>query len=128
MNEFIYFIRKSIDSKEALTPKLHHEFLKSCEIYINKLIEQGRLISAQPLLRNGKIISYKSELWSEKEVNISNKIIGGYYHILANDLQEAVSIAKENPEFVYNRDIEIEVRPIKMKEETTEFVYPISKG
>ena len=48
----------------------------------------------------------------------------GYYHILANDIDEAVAMAKENPEFEYVLSASIEVRPIKMKEEKTDFVYP----
>jgi len=46
----------------------------------------------------------------------------GYYHILANDIDEAIAIAKENPEFAYVPSATIEVRPAKMKEEKTNFV------
>jgi hypothetical protein len=35
-------------------------------------------------------------------------------------------MAKENPEFEYVPSASIEVRPIKMKEEKTNFVYPSS--
>ena len=48
----------------------------------------------------------------------------GYYHIYAGDLQEAIGIAKLNPEFEYGSTVRIEVRPIKIKEATTGFVYP----
>ncbi len=54
----------------------------------------------------------------------SGQIISGYYHIRAENLDEAISIAQENPEFIYNTGTCIEVRPIKMKEETTGFEYP----
>ena len=39
-------------------------------------------------------------------------------------MNEAIAIAKENPEFEYVPTATIEVRPIKMKEEATKFVYP----
>jgi hypothetical protein len=39
-------------------------------------------------------------------------------------MNEAVSIAKENPEFEYGTTARIEVRPIKTKEVTTNYVYP----
>lgn len=48
----------------------------------------------------------------------------GNYHILAKDMDEAISIAKENPEFEYGTTARIEVRLIKTKEETTDYVYP----
>ena len=40
------------------------------------------------------------------------------------DINEAIAMAKENPEFEYVPSATIEVRPIKMKEEQTNFVYP----
>ena len=51
----------------------------------------------------------------------------GYYHIRARDFDEAVSIAKQNPEFDFSTTARIEVRPLKVEEESTSFVYP-SKG
>ncbi|TWI94540.1 hypothetical protein JN11_04650 [Mucilaginibacter frigoritolerans] len=39
-------------------------------------------------------------------------------------MDEAVAIAKSNPEFEYVVSATIEVRPIKVKEEQTNFVYP----
>ena len=51
----------------------------------------------------------------------------GYYHILANDLDEAIAIAKRNPEFAFIKGAHIEVRPVKMMEQSTGFEYPQGK-
>jgi len=51
-------------------------------------------------------------------------VVAGYYHLQAADLDEAIAIAKRNPEFDYNPTASIEVRQIKKKEEATGFVYP----
>ena len=40
------------------------------------------------------------------------------------ELLEAIAIAKENPEFEYGTTATIEVRPVKMMEDATGFVYP----
>ena len=124
MKEFMFFIRKQTDSKASLPPETHHDFLKSCESYIGKLKKEGKLISAQPVDRAGKIISGNAGNWKQTVFNETTEVIGGYYHILATDLDEAITIAKANPEFEFNKDTRIEVRPIKMKEETTGFTYP----
>jgi hypothetical protein len=50
--------------------------------------------------------------------------VGSYYHIRANDIREAVAIARDNPEFEYVPSATIEIRPVKTKEEKTAFVYP----
>ena len=128
MKEFMFFIRKQTDSKLSLAPEVHQQFLKGCENYIGNLKQQGKLISAQPIDRIGKIISGKAGNWNESPFNETAEVIGGYYHILADNLDDAIEIAKANPEFEFNQGTRIEVRPIKMKEESTGFVYPTKKG
>src|SRR5215467_13486174 len=124
MKEFMFFIRKQSDSKLTLSPEKHEQFLKGCESYIDNLKKQGKLISAQPIERDGVIVSSSNKGWKDVPFNETKEVIGGYYHILAEDLLEAIEIAKANPEFEYNPDTRIEVRPIKMKEDSTGFVYP----
>jgi len=124
MKEFMFFIRKQSDSELTLSPERHQQFLKGCETYIAKLKKEGKLISAQPIEREGNIISRKDNVWKDVSFSETKEVIGGYYHILAEDLSEEIALAKANPEFEYNPDTRIEVRPIKMKEDTSGFVYP----
>jgi hypothetical protein len=124
MKEFMLLIRNEIDHQAEWPSERHQEFLKKCEIYIDNLKKEGKLISAQPLLREGKIISGKKGSWNDVPFNETKEVQVGYYHILAGDMNEAVSIAKENPEFEYGTTARIEVRPIKTKEVTTNYVYP----
>lgn len=127
MKEFIFFIRKQTNSSDTLPPEVHQQFLKACETYIEDLKQQGKLISAQPIVWQGSIISGKKDNWNNAAINETGEVIGGYYHILTNNLDEAIEIAKGNPEFTFNEGTRIEVRPIKMKEETTGFIYPTNK-
>lgn len=120
----MFFIRKEADHQTTLSPQQHQEFLKGCETYIGQLKADGKLIAAQPIDRKGIILSNDGGEWKETAFNEVPEVIGGYYHILATDLNEAISIAKRNPEFAYPTGARIEVRPIKMKEQSTGFVYP----
>jgi hypothetical protein len=124
MKEFMFYIRNIGDHKSTLSPEEHKAFLKECEEYIAKLKSEKRLLAAQPIAREGKIISGKEGAWKEDAIDATKEIQVGYYHILASDLEEAITIAKGNPEFAYGTTARIEVRPIKMKEETTGYVYP----
>ncbi|MCX6291737.1 MAG: YciI family protein [Bacteroidetes bacterium] len=124
MKEFMFLIRNAGDQKSAHAPGQHREFLEKCEVYISTLKKEGRLISAQPVERQGKIISGSNGKWKEEPFTIKKEMWVGYYHILADDLEEAVAIAKKNPEFEYGTMASIEVRPLKMMEVTTGFVYP----
>lgn len=124
MKEFMLLIRNENDSKSGFSPEQHLEFVNQCSVYIGNLQKDGKLISAQPLVREGKIISGTNGAWKKVPFNETKEVMVGYYHILAKDLDEAIEIAKGNPEFAYTTTARIEVRPIKMKEESTGFVYP----
>ena len=117
-------IRNEGDGKAGLSPEQQQQFLKACMVYIQDLVKKGKLKSAQPLVREGKMISGKPGAFKDGPYNESKEIIVGYYHIIAKDMDEAIAIAQGNPEFSYNKGAKIEVRPIKTVEESTSFVYP----
>jgi hypothetical protein len=124
MKEFMLLILNRGDSKRAMSAKQHTAFVKECEAYIAQLKKDGKLISAQPLVKEGKIVSGSEGSWKEISLQPNREIQVGYYHILAADIDEAVAIAKRNPEFHYTPTAKIEVRPVKAMEENTGFVYP----
>ncbi len=117
-------IKNQGDGKANLSPEEQQQFLKSCEVYIENLKKSGQLISAQPLIREGVILTKSEESIQESPFDAAKWIQVGYYHILANDLDEAIHIAKRNPEMTYVKGASIEVRPLKMVEQTTGFQYP----
>ena len=124
MLEFMLLILNQADSKSSFSAATELEFLNSCKAYIAKLEDAGLLIAAQPLLREGLVVKGNKGNWIEASLNLKEQIQVGYYHIRATDLEQALSIAKENPEFAFTQTAAIEVRPVKMKEIKTEFVYP----
>ena len=128
MKEFMLLIRNEIDHQAAWPPERHKQFVEKCMIYIEGLTKAGKLKSAQPMVREGTMVSGSKGAWKEGPFNEHKEVIVGYYHILANDLNDAIAIAKQNPEFEFGKTARVEVRPIKMKEENTGFVYPNRKG
>jgi hypothetical protein len=127
MKEFMFYIRNEKDAKKSLTEDQHLAFIKQCEVYIGKLKSENKLIAAQPIVREGVVLKKTDNGWTEKDIATDKETQVGYYHILANDLDEAIKIAKDNPEFAYVPSATIEVRPIKTKEVETGFVYPTTK-
>ena len=120
----MFYIRNEKDAKKTLSAEEHLAFIKKCEIYIGKLKNENKLIAAQPIVREGVIIKKYGNGWTEKDIRQDPEVQVGYYHILAKDIDEAIAIAKNNPEFEYVPSATIEVRPIKTKEIETGFVYP----
>lgn len=122
--EFMLYIRNAGDAKAALTADKHSDFIRKCEVYIERLKASGKLIAAQPIVREGFIVAKSDGGWTTVPVDPSGEVQVGYYHILANDMDEAIALAKENPEFEFVPSATVEVKPIKTKEAETGFVYP----
>ena len=127
MKEFMFYIRNEKDAKNSLTPNEHLAFIKKCETYIGVLKSENKLIAAQPIVREGVVIKKSKGVWTEKDIAKDTETQVGYYHILADNIDEAIKIAKDNPEFEYVPSASIEVRPVKTKESETGFVYPTKK-
>lgn len=124
MKEYMLLIRNIMDNQSDWPEEKHEGFLKACENYIGGLKKEEKLIAAQPMQREGRMISGSAEDWSEGPFREGHEVIVGYYHIRARDMEDAIAIAKQNPEFSYTKTARVEVRPIKSREEETGFEYP----
>ena len=122
--EFMLYIRNEGDAKAALTQGEHLAFIKQCEVYIGQLKAKKSLIAAQPLIREGCILKKTASGWNNTPIDPTKETHVGYYHILADNIDEAIEIAKQNPEFSFVPSATIEVRPLKTIEAATKFVYP----
>src|SRR5438105_651509 len=109
MKEFMLLIRNQSDSKSDFSSEKNQQFLNDCRVYINNLTKEEKLKSAQPLIREGKMISGSKGAWRDAPFNETKEVIVGYYHIVAKDLDEAIEIAKGNPEFKYTSRARVEV-------------------
>ncbi len=117
-------IRNEIDHQADWPAERNLRYLKDCEVYIDRLKKDGRLIAAQPLVKTGIIVSRSGDDWNVRPMRGKGEVQVGYYHVLADDMDEAIAIAKLNPEFSYGTSARIEVRPVRTNEEETGFVYP----
>jgi len=122
--EYMLYIRNNGDAKKALSPADHLAFIKQCEVYIGELKANDNLIAAQPIVREGATISKNGSDWNIVAIDPDQEVQVGYYHLKADNLEDAIDLAKSNPEFAFVPSASIEVRPIKMREEQTGFVYP----
>ena len=114
MKEFMLLIRTEGDHLSSLTPEKQQEHLQRVIIYIEDLMKNGKLKSAQPLEMESTIISGTKGKLKDGPFNESKEVIAGYFMILAKDMNEAIEIGKRNPIFESATSARIEVRPIKI--------------
>jgi len=124
MNDYMLRVLNRGDHQKTWTPERHTEFVKKCEVYIKGLQQAGQLHAAQPLAKQGAVVSGANGHFSVAPLDVAQEIQTGYYHIRAENLDAAIAIAKGNPEFEYSATARVEVRPLKAEEAATGFVYP----
>lgn len=85
-------------------------------VYMGDLMKSGKLKSAQPLEQAGIIISGAKGKLKDGPFNETKEVIAGYFLVQAEDMNEAIQIARRNPIFGLEVTGRIEVRPIKVIE------------
>ncbi|MDO5979347.1 YciI family protein [Flavivirga spongiicola] len=106
------FIKTKGDHLAELSPEEQQAHVQKIGKYIGGLMESGKLKGAQPLEMDGAIIHGNKGVFKDGPFNESKEVIVGYFHIVAENLEEAIEIAKANPMFD-DAEATIEVRPIK---------------
>jgi hypothetical protein len=94
-----------------LSPEELQNVMGQWTAWYERLIDQGKIISAHPLLDEGKIVTWKKgQTVAEGPFTESKEAIGGYFLLQIVDLEEALEIAKECPALKYG--MTVEVRPV----------------
>jgi hypothetical protein len=79
--------------------------------WFERLSQQGKVTSGHPLMPEGKIVSGKNgRIVADGPFAESKETIGGYFLLQVDDLDQAVTIAKECPALEYG--LTVEVRPV----------------
>lgn len=79
--------------------------------WFNGLMTSGQAIAGNPLEKEGKVISGKNgKVVSDGPFAESKEVIGGYFLLKVNSLDEAVAIAQQCPGLSYG--VRVEVRPV----------------
>jgi hypothetical protein len=78
--------------------------------WFEELKDQGKVKGGQPLGPENRVVSGKSRTVADGPFAESKEAIGGFLQIEADNLDEAVAIAKSAPMVEYG--ITIEVRPV----------------
>ncbi len=111
MNEFMVFIKNEGNPVAELSPEEQQAHIQKVGAYIKSMFEQGKMNAAQPLEMEGSLIAHENGKFTDGPFNETKEVISGYYMILANDLAEAVEIAKADPRFE-DGNWRMEIRPV----------------
>ncbi len=112
MKDYLLIIKTEGSVWTDLTPEQLQKHMEHGGVYIGNLMKEGILKNANPIEKSGsRIVTENNGILNDEPFNDDKELVAGFFHSTAKDIDEAVSIAKENPIF---NDIstKIEVHPL----------------
>jgi hypothetical protein len=111
MEKFMYLfidceIQTSMPSPEQMQTSMQKWFA-----WIEKLKNENRYVSGEPLLPQGKIVKGTKKVVTDGPFTESKELVSGFFIINAKDLDEATALAKDCPIFETNGAVA--VRPVQ---------------
>ena len=91
-------------SKDQIAKTIDHFY-----VWLEGLVDQGKMKHGQRLMYEGKTVGRKNVV-TDGPFGESKEVIGGYWFVVANSLDEAVEIATGNP--CLDLGLFLEIRPI----------------
>lgn len=82
--------------------------------WIEKLNKAGKYVSGEPLLPGGKLVTGKNAV-TDGPYTEGKEIVGGFFVINAKDMDDAVNISKDFPDFEHGGYVQVrQVMKIEM--------------
>lgn len=108
-NEYLLLFRGTA-WYDRLSPEELQTAMGHVKAWFDRLTAEGKLKAAQPLVREGAIVSKNGRVVADGPFAESKEAIGGYCLLQVNSLDEAIAIAKTTPGLEYGA--QVEVRPV----------------
>jgi hypothetical protein len=111
MKDFLLILKTEGSVWTDLSPEQLQKHMEQGNAYIGNLMKTGKLKNANPVGKGSRIVTESNGIVKDGPFNETKEVVAGYFLIVAEDIKEAVEIAKANPIF---KDIptKIEVYPM----------------
>lgn len=111
MKEYLLLFRGGEGAALQQSPEKWQAHMQKWMEWMNGLKDQGKLIDAQPLTAEGRVITGNKKIVSDGPFMEGKEMVGGYLACKADSFEEAVEISKGCPILEYDNGI-VEVRKI----------------
>lgn len=105
MKEFMLIFIGGADP--SLSPEEMQNHMTKWFVWVEKLKNSKTYVSGEALLPEGKTVKGAKAVVTDGPFAESKEVIGGYFIIKANSIEEAIEIAKESPDLPFNASVEV---------------------
>ena len=107
MKNFIAIFREPDGREDAHNENELHAHRANWKAWMEKYGKAGNLAGGSSLTLNGKLITGRDAVVSNRIHHVGKEIIGGFLLIKANDLEEATAIIQSCPIFEFDGYAEV---------------------
>ncbi|PWT95252.1 MAG: hypothetical protein C5B52_18210 [Bacteroidetes bacterium] len=89
------------------SPELMQAHMAKWFAWIDKLKQKDLYISGEPLVPGGKLIQGTNKSVTDGPYTEGKDVVGGFFLINAKNMEEAVEIAKDCPDYQYEGSVQV---------------------
>lgn len=89
------------------SPEQMHANMDLWLAWVDKLAKAGKYVSGEPLLPGGKLISGSINSVTDGPYTEGKEVVGGFFIVNAQDMDEAVALCADYPDFAYGGSIQV---------------------
>lgn len=90
-----------------MSPEAQQAHMEKWFAWVSKLQNEKRYEGGEALLPGGKTISGSKKTVTDGPFAEAKEVVGGYFVVLAKNLNEAVEMAKECPDYILGGTVEV---------------------
>lgn len=90
-----------------LSPDAQQAHMQKWFDWVDKLTKENRYVGGEALLPGGKTIAGSGKVVTDGPFAESKEVVGGYFVVNAKDLDEAVQMAKDSPDFELGGSVQV---------------------
>ncbi len=91
----------------GMSPEEIQERMGQWFAWTDKLKERGAMLGGEALHASAKLISGPNKVVSDRSASDLKEVVGGFYHVQANSIEEVLEMAEDFPDFDINGAVEI---------------------
>jgi hypothetical protein len=99
MRTFLFLIKTTKDRLASLSPAQMQRYVVNVRKFIGSMTASGQIKTAQPVDPNGIVLSGFRGAFHHACLETNAEILGAYYLVGAEDLSDALLLAKSDPRF-----------------------------
>lgn len=92
---------------EDQSPEAMQQHMGKWMAWIEKLSQEGRYVSGEPLLPGGKLVSGVSKTVTDGPFTEGKEVVGGYFIVNARDIDEATELSMGYPDYELGGSVQV---------------------